>query len=250
MRARSLLLLAVLISACSGRTMTLGKAPDLKLTLDPIAPTGGPPTAFEVIFFYDPTDGCIAFSGSARATVNGAEVPFVPPPQESPGPFLPACMFPAFRFPLELVNQQDTTIALEDGPDRSAVVIRDLMGPLALTVTPPAGGVIRAGSTIGLDWSPAGDDLSQLSGTFTSAARMDNTRSTATLAMSTFQGGHAPFTVPADAPTGTASIEFTNRRQPQVVSCEGASSCDAGYPLFPGQPNPFGAVSATLQIEP
>jgi hypothetical protein len=104
-------------------------------------------------------------------------------------------------------------------------------GPLALEVTPPAGGHIRAGSTVGLRWSPATDDLSGVQGNFVSASDPGQDPVNTVFDLAAFVDAQGQLTLPSNTQTGEAIIHVRGRRVPRVTRCEAGGTCDLSYDL-------------------
>jgi hypothetical protein len=162
----------------------------------------------------------------------------------TPWGFRTSCEFPSFHIPLEAADGDQVTVAFDDGTTRIAATFLNLSRAPSLTVTPPADGHIRPGSTIGLTYAPATDDLSQsqwiLEGL--NSHQVD---------LSQRQGASVQYTIPADQPVGPATIADSLGRRPGVAACEGAISCSAGILVGPFNTQPeLDLASVTFTIEP
>jgi hypothetical protein len=192
--------------------------------------------------------GCMELSGAAKATVNGVAADLSRGGTWSNFPLNSGthCDPPFFTFPADAVGDGETTLTLEDGDAAIAVVTQNLGSPAAVTMTPPADGHLRPGSTVGLTWAPASDDVSQMEGTMFGPLPMATATHVETIAPGSFQQG---FTIPLDMPPGQALLQFSGRRAPQVLRCEGVETCDLGYFLEPDQSSAEAVRAAEVQIQ-
>jgi hypothetical protein len=254
---RMLCLSTLLVCACGGSSgLTLATVTQTRLFVVPASLSLRQDDAFHFVLDHSKEDGCLVLSSSARATVNGADAPVffrgelvtetIPIFSDDPGT---DCHLPSFIIPVDSAQDEETTIALEDGDTRFAAVVRNLGATPTVTVTPPANGRVRAGSTLSLSWTPASDDISHMNGwlfpqpppgTATQAKEIDATA---------FQQG---YTIPAEAPPGPALLQFSGTRTPEVIRCEGVTRCDLSYSLttIGTALAPLRAAEVQINIEP
>src|SRR5439155_24686249 len=98
-------------------------------------------------------------SGAAKATVNGVAADLSRGGSFSNFPINSGthCDPPFFTFPVDAVGDGETTLTLEDGNAAMTVVAQGLGSTPAVTMTAPADGHLRPGSTVVLAWAPASD---------------------------------------------------------------------------------------------
>lgn len=245
-----------ILSACGTGLKGVSSA-QIQVAPDMISPTPGPGlNVFRIRLLSDPAAGCVILSGDVRGTVNGGDAGEVFRGAREPRISLsghPPCLPPSFEVPLSVADAPEVTVAFEDGEDRIAATYRSLGTTPSVTVTPPADGHLRVGSTMGLSWEPATDDLSEQVWTLFPDIPGGGERAI-NIPPETLPGGHGELAIPADFPTGPAYIQVRGHRKPAVSSCEGTVpvTCDSWYYMggVDNAPQVFGMIRVDLQIEP
>jgi hypothetical protein len=242
---RHLLAFAILCSACQGARLDELRNP--QLTVLPVQ-VDRDTLSLELELQLSYQSECVTLDSSVIGTIDGERAPklFAGGGHRS-CEFLScgtSCDFPTFHIPLEAARGDQVTVAYEDGTTRLAATFLNLSHVSSLTVTPPADGHIRAGSTIALTYAPVTDDLSQ------SQWALEG-RNAPHVDLSQRQGATIPYTIPANQPAGPATLTDLTGRRPGVMSCEGAVTCSAGINAGPGSDQPeFQKASVTFEIEP
>jgi hypothetical protein len=228
-------LVALLVSACGPAGPRLGDPQNLRLWVihssDFQVSIGG-------------SGGCLVLSGSATATVNGEAAGEFFRGHLDSGGFLLSCSWPTITIPAGVADAPETTIAFEDGDARVSASLLDFGTPLSVTLVPPADGHIRAGSTVGVRWTPASESLRNQSWAVDIGARQDGSRIIAMIDTTSLQGGQGSFVVPTSAQPGQTALMISGARTPEVATCDGFASCDGSYSL------PFDFPSIAFLIEP
>ena len=132
------------------------------------------------------------------------------------------------------VGDPELHIVIEDQGGSVGVTVMNLTVLPKVTVTPDPTGHIRAGSTVGLHYSPASDDLGQMTVSLRSTGTDDwyvNNLTFSTL----FQGADGSITIPAGMPAGSVDFLFAGERLPQIVGCDTVSKCVVDYPWGSGR---------------
>jgi len=248
MRTFLLCLAAAALSACGpsfGTTpgATLAAIPDVFYPPAPDAIiTGVTVQGLWVTYYAGDESHCELFSEDVKVTVNGAPVTDIQRGSIAQSwIFGDHCNRPQVHVPVELVGDPELHVVIEDRGGSVGVTVMNLTVLPTVTVTPDATGHIRAGSTVGLHYSPASDDLSQMTVSLRSTGT-DNWYVNNLPFSTLFQGADGSITIPADMPAGSADFVFGGERLPQIVGCDTVSRCVVDYP--------WGSGRVPVQLEP
>ena len=248
------LAVTLLSSACQGPTAMLDSLTGptilvVAMPVDEMSRSSTPEFEFKALLSH--RGECVPLDPAAHGTIDGERAPQWFAGRERTDFRVLAgwqtwCDVPSFHIPVASADKDEVTLAFEDGTTRIATTILGLGRAQSLTVTPPADGHIRPGSTIRLDYAPATDDLSTTSWTLQGPDHLPGTA----IDISQRQGSSVFYTIPASHPAGPVSVLIYGGRTPAVAACEGAVECDAILAVYPFPDQPvFRQVSASFTIE-
>jgi hypothetical protein len=229
--------LVVLWGCDSGKALAEITAPILKVSHPPLEPKPWAERLF--IRLSEGTEECPDLSGGTRAFFNDIEVPMSNAGHfEERGSFPIAtpekCHSTVFmtregELPHNL-RDEVTRIRLQEGDTVFHAEAFLVCAPRGLTMTSPAGGALRSGDEVELEWQPATDVLTPRAVKLRGAGFFVDLANTSagTLRM---EGNRLRFRVPQLAANvrGAAELEVLGQSlyvaHPQVTRCEGFAEC-------------------------
>jgi hypothetical protein len=237
--------LVVLWGCDSGKTLAEITSPILEVSLPPLDPKEWEDRLF--IDLSEGAGGCPDLSGGTRAFFNDIEVPM-----SIAGHFKERGSFPIGTpencYSTVFMTREDelphnlrdelTRIRLQEGDTVFHAEAFLVCAPRSLTMTAPAGGMLRSGDEVELEWQPASDVLTPRAVKLRGAGFFVDLANTSSGTLRV-DGNRLRFRVPPLAANvkGAAELEVLGESlraaNPQVTRCEGFAECRFNCSSFP-----------------